>query len=326
MSKARRRVNAAFAWDILRSDMKLIAYPLLRIVMMLVLLAAMWSLIFDLSATQMYDTVSDISTQMEDGTAAGQQGEDTKQSKQVSSDMTRIVDSIHFGWLIAFFVLNLLIGIISIGALTGQAIAVIRGEKRSLGYGYGLAIVRFPQLFAWWLITLVVGLVLQTLERHQLVGLLIAGLIGLAWSVLTFFSITSIMATGCGPFGAIRTSKNTIKDAWAKAKGDGGNLKYLRRGLYVGGPFAIISFVLGLGLFGMLWMEFSAAQHHHFSLGVFVAIIIMLYINGAFMSAMWAVVKATVYIWAEEDHLPESVDESYMEKAFYQPSLSLRGA
>ena len=195
MSKARRRVNAAFAWDILRSDMKLIAYPLLRIVMMLVLLAAMWSLIFDLSATQMYDTVSDISTQMDDGTAAGPQGEDTKQSKQVSSDMTRIVDSIHFGWLIAFFVLNLLIGIISIGALTGQAIAVIRGEKRSLGYGYGMAIVRFPQLFAWWLITLVVGLVLQTLERHQLVGLLIAGLIGLAWSVLTFFSITSISSS-----------------------------------------------------------------------------------------------------------------------------------
>lgn len=324
-----RRVNASFAWDILQSDIKLIAYPLLRIVMMLVLLALMWPLIFDLSTSQMYDTVSDLSTQASqvnaDGDTSGQAGQ-TTQSKQMSSDVNRILDSIHFGWLLVFIGINLLIGIVSTGALTGQAIAIIRGERRSLGYGYGMAILRFPQLFVWWLITMVVGLLLQSLERHRVVGLIIAGIIGLAWSVLTFFSITSIMATGCGPIGAIKKSKNTIKDAWHKAKGDDGDLKHLRRGFYVGGAFAIVNLILVFGLLGLLWLEFGADQQHahHVSIGVLATIIVMLYINGAFMSAMWAIIKAAVYIWAEEGRLPDSVDESVMENAFYRPSLSLK--
>jgi hypothetical protein len=36
---------------------------------------------------------------------------------------------------------------------------------------------------------------------------------------------------------------------------------------------------------------------------------------------MWAVVRSTIYLWAEEGTLPESVDESVMEKAFYQRSM-----
>lgn len=331
-----RRVNASFAWDILQSDLKLIAYPLLRIVMMLVLLALMWPLIFDLSTSQMYDTVSDFRAQASQVAAeedasrqAGQPGQpgqpgQSPQSKQMTSDARRIIDSIHFGWLLAFIGINLLIGIVSTGALTGQALSVIRGERRSLGYGYGMAILRLPQLLMWWLLTLVVGLLLQSLERHRVVGLVIAGIIGLAWSVLTFFSITSIMATGCGPIGALKKSRNTIRDAWRKARGDDGDLKHLRRGFYVGGAFYIISLILAFGLFGLLWLEFDSDQHHHISIGVFATILVVLYINGAFISAMWAIIKATVYVWAEEDRLPESVDESVMEKAFYRPRFSLK--
>ena len=337
--KMKRRSNAAFAWDILRSDIKLVSYPILRIVLMIVLLAAMWSLIFDLSAGQVEDSLSDFTTQgMSLAGDAGTQTQDahagnpnqmqeSPQAQKMESDALRIFENINYLWLLVFLILNLLIGILSTGALTGQALAVIRGEKRSLGYGYSMALLRFPQLFVWWLLTLIVGTLLQILESHRAIGLIVAAVIGMAWTILTFFSITAIMATGCGPFRAIKASKNTVKDTWKKCTGETnpGGYKSLRRGLYVGGPFFIINFLLIIAFIGLLWFDFRSWGHsaHHVSFGAFAAIGVVLYINGAFMSAMWAIVKSTIYIWAEEGKLPETVDESVMQHAFYQPKFSL---
>ena len=80
-------------------------------------------------------------------------------------------------------------------------------------------------------------------------------------------------------------------------------------------------------MIGLAFLDFRSVTHggHHISLGGFGAILILLYINGAFMSAMWAVVRSTIYLWAEEGTLPESVDESVMEKAFYQRNMLGKG-
>ncbi len=41
--------------------------------------------------------------------------------------------------------------------------------------------------------------------------------------------------------------------------------------------------------------------------------------QAAFVSALWAIVKSTIYVWAEEGRLPDSVDESVMQHAFVHP-------
>jgi hypothetical protein len=235
------------------------------------------------------------------------------------SDVSNLAGHINFGWLIAFIVINLFIGVFSVGALTGQALALARGEHRSIGYGYSLALTRFPQLIVWGLITLIVGLILRAIESHRALGLILASLIGLVWSVLTFFSITAIMATGCGPFGAIKQSKNTIVDSVRKITGsDSVNFKKVRRGLYIGGPLMIVNIALFLLLAGLVFLDFRSLTSggHGISLGAFAAILIVLYINGAFMSAMWAIVKASVYVWAEENVIQPQVDEGILKKSF----------
>lgn len=326
-----RRTNATFAWDILRSDFKLLGYPLVRIVAMLVLLAVMWPLMFDISALEVGSTLGDIANQgIQDSMQTDKGGNGSAQTGKnqddpvVAADVKNIFQHMNFGWFLLFLVINLFVGIFSTGALTGQSLAVIRGQKKGFGYGYARALVRLPQLFLWWLITMVVGVLLTALENQRVIGLIIGALIGFAWSILTFFSVTAIMDTGCGPFGAIGRSKKTITDAWHKIHGgtDASGLRTLRRGFYVGGPIAIIHFILILALIGLAFLDFRSVTHggHHISLGGFGAILILLYINGAFMSAMWAVVRSTIYLWAEEGTLPESVDESVMEKAFYQRS------
>ena len=168
-----RRTNAAFAWDILRSDFKLLGYPLMRIVAMLVLLAVMWPLMFDISALEVGSTLGNIANQgIQDSmqTDGGENGSARTGQNQddpvVAAEVKNIFQHMNFGWFLLFLVINLFVGIFSTGALTGQSLAVIRGQKKGFGYGYARALVRLPQLFLWWLITMVVGVLLSVLENQ----------------------------------------------------------------------------------------------------------------------------------------------------------------
>lgn len=307
------RANASFAWDILKSDGKLLVYPIMRIVMMVVLLGIMWTLIFDISLLKVGSDLSDLGKQI------GQQNEGGDNSAAVQSDLTNVFGHMNFGWLLAFLVINALIGVVSVGALTAQALATVRSENRSVLYGYGRALLRLPQLVLWWIVTVVIGVLIQAIESHRAIGAIVAVILGAAWQILTFFSITAIMATGCGPIGAISHSKATIVDAWKKATGAApSNMASLRRGFYVGGPLMLINVLLVLALVGLGWFDLRSITDggHGISMGAFGALLGMLYIVGSFRSAIWAVVRATVYVWAEEGTVPEGVDESVMEHAF----------
>ncbi|MCH2161096.1 MAG: DUF6159 family protein [Phycisphaerales bacterium] len=322
-----KRTSASFAWDILRADMKLILYPILRIVAMVALLAAMWHLIFDISAMEAARSMDDLANSaINEGVNEEKYGDQFQNSsqgmentKRAEGDVSNLFGHMHFGWFFLFILINIFIGVFSVGALTAQALAVARGERKSIGYGYGMALIRSPQLIMWWLVTLIVGIILRAIESHRVLGLILAALIGMVWSVLTFFSITTIMATGCGPWGAIKRSKNTIVDSVKKVTGsESTDFRRIRRGLYIGGPLFIINFVLILLLLGLGYLDFRSLTSggHGISLGAFAGILLVLYINGAFMSAMWAIVKATVYVWAEEDVVQPQVDTATLEKAF----------
>ena len=322
-----KRTSASFAWDILRTDMKLILYPILRIVAMVALLAVMWHLIFDISALEAARSVDSLAnTTINEGLndeKYGDQFDDSNQGQadatEARGDVSNLFGHMHFGWFCLFILINIFIGVFSVGALTAQALAVARGESKSIGYGYGMALKRSPQLVMWWLVTLIVGVLLRAIESHRVLGMILATIIGMVWSVLTFFSITAIMATGCGPWGAITGSKNTIVDSVKKVTGsDAVDFTRIRRGLFIGGPLVLVNLALILLLLGLGYFDIRSLTSggHGISLGAFAAILLVLYINGAFMSAMWAIVKATVYVWAEEDVVQPEVNTETLERAF----------
>ncbi len=320
-SASKRSRSAAFAWDILRSDIKLYCYPLVRVLAMLALLTVMWPLMFDISPLAVANTADDLlSTAV--GEALTKQDVPEAEKQKLAAESQNVFQHMHVGYFLLFLVINVLIGLFSVGALTGQSLAVARGEHRGFGYGYVVALKRSPQLLVWWLVTVLVGFFMSLLESIRYVGPILAMLLGMAWGILTFFSVTIIIATGCGPFGAIRESKNTIKDTWKKISGEdetqASDLRNLRRGFYVGLPFVLINLVIAAAIWCLLFIDFRTLTQgsHHISLGAIGALIILFYVNGAVVSALWAIVKATIYVWAEEGKLIDHVDESEMEHAF----------
>lgn len=324
------RKSAPFVWDMVRDDFTLLAYPFIRIAAAIVLLIAMWSLIFDMSAMQVGDTFRDVGgvALEEAGESKAQQDQETPADARIQREIGVLFDHTHFGYLLLFFVINALIGVISIGAVNAAALAIARNDRRGLFYGYAQALLRLPQLLGWWVVTIVVGVVLGMLERIRFAGPIIAILVGAAWSVLTWFSITSIMATGVNPISAIGRSKKTIGDCIHKARGPQSDVDWrtLRIGLRAGGPLLMISSLLAIGCILMLFLDirFIHDGSPAVTAGLFGGFIVVMIVNGAFLSALGAVLKAVLYVWAEEDTLPEGVKDDEFENAFVEGGVGAR--
>ena len=319
-----RRMSAHFVWDMMREDLNLLAYPFVRIGAGIVLLALMWTAIFDISAievgTALVDAGNEVLVSSEDGQSADAAA--TPEEQKAGDEMNAVFEHTDFGYLVLFLIINAFIGIFSIGAVNAHALSVARGQRKGFGYGYAIAAARLPQLIAWWILTVVVGTVLHMIERIRFVGPIIALLLGLGWAILTFFSITAIMATGCGPFGAIGRSKQTIVDCIQKARGphSDADLKTMRIGLRVGGPLLIVSMLLGLAAMAMIFIDMRWLHQggHGLTIGMFGTLIGVMIVNGAFRSAMYAVLKSVLYVWAEEDTVPENVDATILDNAFIE--------
>jgi len=319
------RTNATgFVWDILKSDFKLLTYPICNIVAMLVLLIVMSPLMFDMSAIKIAENIvgasNDALTSLEQNPATPQQN--SQDGADATNDISNIFGHMNFLWIFCFLVINSIIGVLNIGALTAQALAMARGEKQSIVYGYGMALIRLPQLILWTILSLVVGTILQTIEQQKAIGMLVGLLLGVGWAVLTFFSVTSIMATGCGPFAAISKSKNTIKDTYKKITGeDPVDLKSLRRGLYIGGPLAFVNLFVIVTMAVLIFTDMRGVLlgSHSVTIGAFIALLAVMLIAGAFRAALWAILKSAVYVWAEEDALAPTVDSAILEHAFVIP-------
>ena len=321
-----RRKSAQFVWDMVRDDLTLLAYPFIRIAAGIVLLVAMWTMIFDISALEVGTAVVDAGNALiaDSGKDPSQNGPppETALDRKASGEISAVFEHTNFGFLLLFFIINALIGVFTIGAINAQALSLARGDRKGFGYGYAMAVARFPQLIAWWILTIVVGVLFAVVERIRFVGPILALLFGLAWSVLTFFSITAIMATGCGPIAAVTGSKKTIVDCVKKIRGPQSDidLKTLRVGLRVGGPLLVISSLLVITMMVALFVDFRWVHKggHGVTAGMIGTLLVVMVINGAFHSALYAVLKSVLYVWAEEDKLAENVDTEVLDNAFIE--------
>jgi len=316
-------------------------YPILRILAGIALLAVMWEMIFDISAMQvgkdmetiMNDAVvgavedHELDNDKEGSVAASRdEAAEEKADAEINATMGTLLGHTKIPGLLLFFVLNALIGVFSTGALTSQALSIARKENRSIGAGYATALLRLPQLVCWWVVTVIVGFILSMLESHKALGAIISQVIGAIWKILTFFAIAAIMAKGCWPIGAIGQSKQTIVDTF-KRRGellDINGLQGVRHGVMVAGPIMAIWVILHLLMMGLLFLDWRSLHHggHGMTAGAFGALLLVSMMLGTVRSALWAIFKSFVWVWAEEGTVPAPGDEAELEKTFTDRNLA----
>jgi hypothetical protein len=102
-------------------------------------------------------------------------------------------------------------------AVIGTAMKRLKGEPATLKDGLALAKAHLGAIFVWALITATVGMVIRTLqERSGLLGRIVFGLIGFAWTVLTYFVVPVLLYEGVGVGDAIKRSGSIFRQRWGE--------------------------------------------------------------------------------------------------------------
>lgn len=130
---------------------------------------------------------------------------------QTAANVAGVVVIVLGGLLLAFTVI--FFGV----ALAHNADRLLAGERPGFGEGISLARQRTGPIFAWAVISTVIGTIIQMLqEKLGLAGAILGGLAGAAWGILTFLAIPVIAIEGTGGFTTVKRCTQLIKSRWGE--------------------------------------------------------------------------------------------------------------
>jgi Family of unknown function (DUF6159) len=131
-----------------------------------------------------------------------------------SSDISLVF---YIFWIIFYFI-SFTISTFFTVAMMGCAMMRLDGGDPTFSYGLRFAAERFKYIVEWALVAATVGLILRAIEqRSGLIGKIIIGIIGLAWSIATYFVLPVLAFEKLTPFKAMKRSASVLKSSWGEA-------------------------------------------------------------------------------------------------------------
>lgn len=122
-----------------------------------------------------------------------------------------------YGLIFLYYLINFFVIVFFNAALIHCAIKVLDGEETSVHDGLSFAFSRIEKIFAWSLLSATVGTLLQLLQNMGKIGEFVAALLGIAWSVMTFFVVPILVYEDKGVFESVRLSGRLMKQKWGES-------------------------------------------------------------------------------------------------------------
>lgn len=176
------------SWEVLKKDRKLLIFPLLSGLACLVVILSFG---VPLMATGSWDLPA----------------EDAAVGRQVA----------YYAVLFAFYVCNYFVIIFFNSAVMACALIRMQGGDPTVGDGLREAGSRAGLIFGWAMVSATVGLLLRIIERRSnTVARIVASIVGMAWSVVTFLAVPVMVVERKGPLEALRRSASLLKQTWGE--------------------------------------------------------------------------------------------------------------
>jgi hypothetical protein len=142
----------------------------------------------------------------------------------------------------------------------------LRGQDSTLRSALEIANSRLHRLLPWAVVTATVTLILQAIEeRFGIIGTIVARLVGLAWTLVTFLVVPILVLEDLGVGDALKRSKDLFKKTWGEnvigqfGLGAVGFLLMLPGLLLIGIGVAVgTAGLIVLGGVGVIWLVASA--------------------------------------------------------------------
>jgi len=250
------------SWDVLKKDKSLLVFPLLSGLSCLIVMAS-FALPLWLSGTVQ---------------ASRQNG-------------ALHLQAIHYIVLFAFYFCNYFVITFFNVAMIACALERMAGGEPTIAFGFGAAASKLPAIAGWSLVSATVGMILRLIaERSDFIGSLVAGLLGGAWTLVSYLAVPVMVAEGLGPIAALQESGRLLKKTWGEQL-----ISSFGFGL-IFGLLAIPGFAL---LFGGIAGGVAA---HSWSLAVGLVLLGIFYLLALALinSALQVIFQAAVYRYARE--------------------------
>jgi hypothetical protein len=119
-----------------------------------------------------------------------------------------------------FYVINYFVVVFFNMALIHCTRLYFRGEEVSINAGLRFSLSRIGTIFSWALFAGTVGTILRIIQEESgIIGKIITGILGIVWSVATFFVVPVIAYEDLGPIAAFKRSSQMMRQKWGESLG-----------------------------------------------------------------------------------------------------------
>ncbi|MFW2389361.1 MAG: DUF6159 family protein [Polyangiales bacterium] len=190
------------SWEVLKQDKELLFFPLFSAIGCVLVLA---SFALPILAT------TDLQAAGESAAAGTMEALSASDGK-ISADQV-----MYMLGLFAFYCCNYFVIIFFNAGLIACAEIRMEGGDPTVADGLRAAWARLPAILGWALVAATVGLALRMIEeRSNLIGKIVAGLLGMAWSITSFLVVPILVIENEGPVSALKRSVSMLKQTWGE--------------------------------------------------------------------------------------------------------------
>ncbi|HKJ03905.1 MAG TPA: DUF6159 family protein [Longimicrobiales bacterium] len=102
-------------------------------------------------------------------------------------------------------------------ALVGAALIRLDGGDPSVSDGLSIAFGRLPAILGYAAVAATVGMILRAIsERSGIVGRIVMGLVGMAWTLATYLAVPVLVTKNVGPIDAVKESAQLFRRTWGE--------------------------------------------------------------------------------------------------------------
>ena len=210
-------------------------------------------------------------------------------------------ETMMFFTLFMFYFLNYFVIIFFNSGAILYAIKHIRGEEPTFGEVFNELRDRLAHLLGWTAIAATVGIIINSIENQSdFIGKLVAGLIGLSWTVTSFLVLPVLVIERKGPIESLKESAGMLKKSWGEQL-----IGHFSFGLiFVALLFGAAIITVPLFLLGEIFILIG-----------FAVIILFGVILGIFQWILQSIFMATLYLYVRENRLPGSFSKTQIDGA-----------
>jgi len=260
-------------WQVLKQDNELLVFPLISGVCCLLLLASF--------AAPLYLT---------------------NHWQPPARDAAAAQQAAYYGTLFLFYVCNYFVVVFFNAAIVACATLRLGGGNPTLGDGFRAAAARLPVIAGWAVVSATVGLILRIIEdRSDKIGRFVAGLLGAAWTVVSFLVVPVLVIENKNPFSALKESAGLLKKTWGQQ-------------LVGNFSFGIIFFLLAIPAIAVMVLGFFTGSIAGIAVCIVLGVVYLI-VLALVQSALQAIFQAALFLYARDGQVPPGFDSDLLGNA-----------